>query len=270
MPYADAGSRLWYRRQGRGDPLLWITGFGISAAILEPVADRYVGSFECVVYDPRGAGRSAAPLRPASIATHAGDAVRLLDALGIGAALVYGVSWGGIVAQEVALRFPERVRGLVLGGTPAIGPRAPLPRPGQLGASGLLAAGLTGGWAVGEPRLAGPALFSARFRRDHPRQVRALLELLTVHRPTVHGLAGQWLATLAHDTSLRLRGIRAPTLLLRGADDVLVPPAHVALLADRIPAAELTELPRAGHLYLHERPDEAYEALTDWLARRPG
>jgi pimeloyl-ACP methyl ester carboxylesterase len=115
-------------------------------------------------------------------------------------ALFYGISWGGLVAQEVALRFPERVHGLVLGATPVVGVRAPLPRPGQLLASGLLTAGLLGGWVADDPRLLEPALFSAGFRRDCPERVRELTGLVTARAPAPHGLAGQWLATLAHDT----------------------------------------------------------------------
>src|SRR3712207_544598 len=121
MPYAEAGIRLWYDRRGNGEPLLWLTGFGISTAIIEPLLDDYAPHAECVVFDPRGAGRSAAPLRPVTMAQFAADAVALLDALGIPSAHLYGLSWGGIVAQEVALRFPDRVRSLMLGGAPVVG-----------------------------------------------------------------------------------------------------------------------------------------------------
>jgi len=75
-------TRLHVQREGSGEPLLWITGFAISSEIFSPVIDSYAAEFECVRYDNRGAGRSPAPWRITSIPELAGDAVRLLDALG--------------------------------------------------------------------------------------------------------------------------------------------------------------------------------------------
>ena len=116
----------------QAEPLLWITGFAISSEIFAPVVGAYAGRFSCIRYDNRGSGRSQAPWRLTSIPELAGDAVRLLDALGVDSAHVYGLSMGGMVAQEMAIRFPDRVRALVLGGTshggPRVGPAQPAGR----------------------------------------------------------------------------------------------------------------------------------------------
>src|ERR1700704_3219533 len=88
MPHADIRPKLWYERHGAGDPMLFVTGFGISCAVFEPVLDLYAQRFECVTYDNRYSGRSAAPLRPTSIPELAADAVRLLDALELSSAHV--------------------------------------------------------------------------------------------------------------------------------------------------------------------------------------
>src|SRR3954468_3286593 len=133
MPYCLVnGTRLYYERRGRGEPVLLITGFAISAAVFEPVLRDYTGRFECILYDHRGTGRSPAPARPTSMSQLAADAAGLLDALGVASAHVYGVSMGGMVAQELALRFPHRVRGLVLGSTTPGGPRAARPAAREL------------------------------------------------------------------------------------------------------------------------------------------
>jgi 3-oxoadipate enol-lactonase len=267
MPYAEAGIRLWYDRRGQGEPLLWLTGFGISAAILEPVLDDYADHAECVVFDPRGAGRSAAPLRPVTMAQFAADAVALLDVLGIPSAHVYGLSWGGIVGQELAIRFPARVHSLILGGAPVVGLRAPVPGPRRLAAIGMLGAGNLLGWTVRDTRLLEPLLFSSDFRRDHREEARELLLLLTAHRPAPHGLVWQQLATILDDTASRLGQITVPTLVVRGERDALLPRRHAQMLAERIPAADLVEVPGSGHLYVFERRAESLALVTEWLAR---
>ena len=256
-------TRLHVQRQGSGEPLLWITGFAISSEIFSPVIDSYAAEFDCVRYDNRGAGRSPAPWRITSIPELAGDAVRLMDALGIDSAHVYGLSMGGMVAQEVAIRFPDRVRGLVLGCTTHGGPRAVLPSP-------RVAAALTARGAPAEVRahLVGRALFSEDFRRREPGLVRRYLGLLNAHRTSARGALSHLAASTYHDTRARLGRISAPTLVLHGDHDVLTPPANARLLAGLIPDATLGLVRGAGHAYLLEQPDESHRQFLDWLRAR--
>ena len=256
-------TRLHVQRQGSGEPLLWITGFAISSEIFSPVIDSYAAEFDCVRYDNRGAGRSPAPWRITSIPELAGDAVRLLDALGIDSAHVYGLSMGGMVAQEVAIRFPDRVRGLVLGCTTHGGPRAVLPSP-------RVAAALTARGAPAELRaqLVGRALFSEDFRRREPALVRRYLGLLNAHRTSARGAVSHLAASTYHDTRARLGRIEAPTLVLHGDADVLTPPANARLLAEAVPDATLGLVRGAGHAYLLEQPQESHRLFLDWLQAR--
>ena len=255
-------TRLHVEREGSGEPLLWITGFAISSEIFTPVMSLYTGAFDCIRYDNRGAGRSPAPWRPTSIPELAGDAVRLLDALGLDSAHVYGLSMGGMIAQEMAIRFPDRVRGLVLGGTSHGGPRAVLPSP-------RIAAALTsrGAPAALRAELVGRALFTPEFRAREPELVRSHLAHLGRHRTTGRGLLSHLTASAYHDTRARLGRISAPTLVLHGAQDELTPVANARLLAAAIPDAEL-RLVSAGHAYLLEQPEESARLFAEWLASR--
>jgi len=264
MPHTAGRPSLWYERRGSGAPLLLITGFGISGAVFEPVLDRYAERFSCIVFDNRGSGRSQAPLRPTSMPELAADAVGLLDELGIASAHVYGVSMGGMIAQEVALRFPERVRGLVLGCTSPGGPRAVRPTVRELRAVATAAAGAPR--SPVDSTLAA-VLFSERFRRDEPERAHFLLEHFRRHLPAAQGVAAQLLASVFHDTVSRLDQVQAPTLVLHGERDVMAPLGNAHMLAERIPNAELAIVPGAGHAYALERPDVSFDLFASWYAR---
>jgi len=266
MPFANVnGARLHYERAGSGEPLLLITGFAISAAVFEPVLPSYTGRFEVVTYDNRGSGRSSTPLTPASMPQFAGDAVRLLDVLGIDSAHVYGLSMGGMVAQEMAIRFPDRVRGLVLGGTSPGGPRAVLPAGKELSALGMA---FSGAPKDVRARVVGAAAFSEEFRREHPAKVAELLPYFGKHRGTPVGANFHWWASFFHDTVARLPRIQAPTLVMHGECDSLCPLGNAHILVERIPDAELCVVTGAGHAYLLEQPAESYRLFADWVDRR--
>ena len=256
MPKAEG---LYYERHGSGEPLLLVTGWTISAAVFEPVLDLYTPHFECILFDHRGSARSKGS-PPSSMGALADDAARLLTALRIPRAHVCGVSMGGMVAQELALRHRERVHGLVLGGTTPGGPFSP-----RLGPADLLA--ITRG-GLEERGLRAPLLFSPEFRREQPERVRELVRHFTAHRSSAAAIGAQTLASAGFSTLSRLGRLRAPTLVMHGECDRLVPLAAARLLAARIPDAELAVVPGAGHAYALEAPRESLELLLDWRARR--
>ena len=254
---------LHVEREGSGEPLLWITGFAISSDIFAPVVGDYTASYDCIRYDNRGAGRSHAPWRPTSVPELAGDAVRLLDALGVESAHVYGLSMGGMVAQELAIRFPDRVRALVLGATWHGGPGVALP-------SARVAADFARRTAPREVRaeIVAGILFTDEYRAREPERVREHVLRLAQHPASPQGLLSHGLASTWHDTRARLGQVQAPTLVLHGAQDRLTPVANASVLAERIPDATLVVLPDAGHGYLLQDPAASHQAFDAWMAAR--
>lgn len=267
-------ARLHVEQAGLGEPLLFVTGFAISAAVFEPVLPLYAGRFAVTTYDNRGAGRSSGARPGLSMGQLAADAVGLMDALNIDSAHVYGLSMGGMIAQEIALRFPHRVRALVLGATTPGGPHAALPLRELVALAGQLPGAPSGARA----RALAAALFSPEFRAREPERVRELLTYFARHRAQPVGVAAHWWASFFHDTWARLPGLDRPTLVLHGGADGLAPLASARRLAARIPGAELAVVPGAGHAYLLEKPQESYDLFVDFLdrhgpvqpGRRPG
>jgi 3-oxoadipate enol-lactonase len=266
MSVTTSAPRLFYQDRGKGEPLLLFTGFSISSAVFDPLADSYGQHFRCLTFDYRGTGRSARWSGLLSMAALAADGLRVLDAVGVRSAHVYGVSMGGMVAQEFAIRFPHRVRGLILAGTSPGGPLGARPSPRQVAAVA---------WRVGggtlrrrRPWLA-PALFSEAFAAREPERARELQRYFELHRAPLSASAGQLLASVYHDRARQLDRIRAPTLVLHGELDAISPVANAHQLAAGIPDSELQLIAGAGHVFPLEAPEASLRAVLEWLARRP-
>lgn len=260
------GIDLHYEETGRGEPLLLIMGFGgdhLAWGFQVPaLGERY----RVVSFDNRGAGQSDAPDAPYSTRMLADDAVGLLDALGIARAHVLGVSMGGMIAQEMALSRPARVRSLQLHCTYA--------RPDRH----ILA--LMETWrsvrakATAEEwlRTVAPWLFSPRTFQDRPEFVETIIQtgLASPHPFSLTGFLRQGDAVRGHDALERLPALTCPTLVSAAGDDILVPPRLAREVAAAIPGAELRVIDGAGHCYFWERPDAFNAMCLDFLARHPG
>jgi 3-oxoadipate enol-lactonase len=262
MSLTSKPPRLFFEDRGDGDPLLVICGFGASSAVLDPLADLWSTRFRCITYDHAGTGRSSKRACPVSTAGLAAGAARVLDELEIDAAHVAGLSLGGAIAQELALRFPHRVRGLVLVSTSATGPLSSPPDPRKLAHT----AARVVKESVWRRRLwLAPALFSDGFVEREPDRAEALMRPLTAHPAPPWSLAGQCLAAGLHDRAGDLHRIHTPTLVMHGERDVLVPVANAELLARGIPGAELRIIRGAGHGFPVELAVETFEIVRDWL-----
>jgi 3-oxoadipate enol-lactonase len=249
---------LHYEERGSGRPLLLVPGIPAVADDWGPLAERLSGSRHVVAYDNRGSGRSTVTPGPYSIAGLASDAIALLDFLEIESADVFGMSMGGMIAQEMALSRPQRVDRLVLGCTHC-GLRHS-PRPER--EAGRAFAMETDDWAVRMRALA-PFAFA---RGVDGAMLERFVEKKSADVQEAEGYRAQIAAVLAHDTYDRLGEIRQPTLILTGDDDRVIPAAASEVLHERIPHSLLYVIRGAGHLFFLERPDETVRALETYLA----
>jgi pimeloyl-ACP methyl ester carboxylesterase len=260
MPKLRVGDlETYYEVRGTGPPLLLIMGW---LATLEWWPEKLLCALErrhqVILYDNRGAGRTGDPGGWYSIAQMAGDAAALLDALSIARADILGVSMGGVIAQELALRHPERVGKLVLACTHGGGHRGVMPDRASL-RGGLPV--LLGPW---RPRRRVEYLrFSERLDAGLRREIAA-----RGVRPQLFDWGGlkQGLATLRTDLSIRSTAIRAPTLVLLGERDLLVAPRNSRRLADRIPGARVVSFPGAGHGFFYEEAAAMDRILGEFLS----
>jgi len=258
------GIDIYYDSRGEGEPLLLIAGLGGTRHLWELQVPSFARQYRVVTFDNRGAGDSDKPAESYSIALFADDTAALMDAMGIERAHVYGQSMGGLIAQEFALRHPQKVRCLVLGCTTFGGPHSVLPSP--------QAAALLAGMPNLPPEQAVERVmelfYSPRFRREHAEEARQRIQTYFPLRTPPDAYARQLAACLAFDTYDRLPQIAAPTLVINGAEDALIPAENSRIMAQRIPGAELLLFPEAGHLYFHEMPEEVGAAVADFLRRR--
>ena len=260
--FADiADRRLFYTRQGSGEPLLLIMGMAghhnlWRADFLELLA----ADFDVIAYDHRGVGESTDVPGQFTIAELADDAAALLDAVGWDSAHVFGISMGGMVAQELVLSHPERVRRLALGCTFCGGPRT---NPMAQGPMRMLEA-MNSGVLEKSLRAGFEANLSTTYAADdaHWRQFFDIALSVPVPVPLVMRQAQ---AAFVHDTSTRLPTVTAPTLVLAGTADEMVVYANNEVIASLIPNATMHTLPDVGHLFWWERPDEVASALREHL-----
>jgi 3-oxoadipate enol-lactonase len=257
--------KIAWERHGSGPALLLIHGLGYARWGWQPVLPGLGARFDVILFDNRGIGGSDAPPGPYSVPEMAADAIQVLDECGVERAHVVGTSLGGMVAQEVALTYPERVDRLVLACTTPGGPRAfPMPQV----TVDLITQAATLEPAVALRRFVENAL-SPSTVEEHPEIVERILEhrLATAQAPTAW--AAQAAAGATFDAFHRLGRLAAATLLQTGTEDVVVDPRNTELLYVLIQGARLTTFERCGHLFFWERPEEFVASVTAFLEDHP-
>ncbi|MGK2237463.1 MAG: pimeloyl-ACP methyl ester carboxylesterase [Rhodococcus sp. (in: high G+C Gram-positive bacteria)] len=252
------GYRVSVRQAGEGFPVLLIHGVGCHAGMWAPIEAAWTKQ-RLVSFDPPGLGKSPARVRPTSITALAQLAEALLDELGLGRVDVLGYSLGGTVAQTLARRSPQRVRRLVLVAT----------APGW--------GSVPGRWRS-MMHLYTPLRFLSRsyYKRTigivaggQARTSNAFVERhaaeLLRERPSILRYWSQVLAAGTWSSLSWLNEIKAPTLVVSGGDDPLIPPANGVILASRIPSARMQLFPDDGHLVLFDADSPAIPFIEEFL-----
>jgi pimeloyl-ACP methyl ester carboxylesterase len=255
---------MFYMEAGAGDPIVLVMGFGGDHLAWGLQIPAFAALYRVIAFDNRGVGQTDAPDIPYSTAMMADDTVGLLDALGIDRAHVCGVSMGGMIAQEIALRHPGRVRTLQL--------HATLARPDAY-MKALVEAWRKVRIALGREealRVLALWLFAPCSYEERADFVELVLQnaIANPHPQSLTGYLRQGDAVLGHDTLERLDRVRCPTLVSVADQDVLVPPRFSHAIADRIPGAELKTIADAGHAYMWEKPDVFNAMCLEFVARR--
>jgi 3-oxoadipate enol-lactonase len=259
MPFAEnEGVKIYWEETGQGQPILLIMGLGWTSCMWHRTCDLLEARYRVIIFDNRGVGRSDVPPGPYAIATMAADAAAVLDAAGVRSAHLYGISMGGMIAQEFTLQYPARVKSLVLGCTAAGGPAALQPAPEVLQV--LMRRGMTPQEAL---EAIDPFIYDPGTPREWLGQDRKLrLEWY----PTADGYISQLQGIMAWEAYSRLSEIAVPTLVIHGESDQLIPPGNGKLVADRIPNAKLVMIPRASHIFPTDQPKIADQALLSFLS----
>lgn len=267
MPTAHVNDiDLYYEDHGSGEPLLFISGLSGHVAEIPYLIDTYGKHLRFIAFDGRGCGRSDKPEGEYSIAGYADDAAALLDALDIDSALVYGSSMGGMVAQELVLRHPQRVRGLVLGCTTPGALRGERPTGEtvqQLMRNLTLSGdeGLVAGWRLG---------YSQAYIDTHRDEMIARSRNAGQYSASADFYMRQVVAAAKHDTYDHLHEIACPVMIIHGSEDVMIPVRNAELLKQGIPHAELHILNGLGHGYNLEGQAIADPLVLDFARRHGG
>lgn len=257
---------MYHEEHGAGFPLLLINGLGGDHVEWLRQVPEFSRSFRTIAFDNRGAGDSEAPPGPYSTAQMADDAAALMSAISVERAHVIGVSLGGMIAQELALRHAERVSRLVLACTSPGGEGSARPSSAALAAF----ARSPGGDREAELRRTIPFLYTERFRRERPGEIDAFVARRLSRPASPEGHAAQMAAAVGHSAWERLGDIAAPTLVITGSDDRLAPPVNSERIAQRIPGAKLMVLPCGPHRLFAEDPEAFNREVLAFLSQEQG
>jgi pimeloyl-ACP methyl ester carboxylesterase len=246
------GIEIYYEIGGQGPRLLFLNGSGATLESAAPFIDRLRQDFELAAHDQRGLGRTGAPDGPYTMADYAADAAAMLTHLGWETSRVIGVSFGGMVAQELAVTWPDRMERLALLCT----------SPGGEGGASYALHELEG-LPADDRTAATVRLLDRRFTPEwlatHPVD-QAIVARLSDRGP---GSAGQLEARRHHDVWGRLPAITCPTFVGCGRYDSIAPVTNSEAIVQRIPHAEL-HVYEGGHLFFVQDP-AAFPAVIDFL-----
>lgn len=264
MPFLKLGNvEIHYEVYGSGEPLVLVPGFAAGAWIWAKQIAQLSAKFRVVTFDPRGIGQSTFDAEPSTMRLLADDTDALLQLLEIDHAHILGVSFGGFVAQEFALAYPDATRTLSLCCTSFGGPNHVPP------SMDIMTAVLTPHGFNTEARVRRNLLpaFSPDFARNHPDEVEEVIRLRLANPVAEDAYRAQLKAGLGFDAESRVGTIQAPTLVLSGDADAIVPAQNSRNLAAKIPGATLRLVEGGSHLFFIEQPDQFNQRVIEFLSQ---
>jgi pimeloyl-ACP methyl ester carboxylesterase len=268
MPRAHTnGIDLFYKVQGHGEPLFMIMGLGGGRGAWFFQTRSFRRYFTLITFDSRGIGKSDKAEKPYTIRTMADDTVGLMDYLEIDKAHILGMSMGGIVAQEIAINYPDRVGKLILAATTPGEDENGDSHPEIVTRLGLAKEGSTD---IDYSRLDSNTLLNSLNQLAFNRKLYRwfIVPFAKVYMKRIGGSEGpmrQFKAAVEHSTVDRLHMIQAPTLVITGADDRLVPPHHSEVLASMISGARLVKIKGGSHTLIVEQRGAFNRVVLDFL-----
>ena len=261
MPFVEnQGAKIYWDEQGQGPPVLLIMGLGYTSCMWHRARPALAQRYRTVAFGNRGVGLSDVPPGPYSIAAMAADAAAVLDAADIARTHVFGVSMGGMIAQEFTLQYTARARSLILGCTSPGGTSAIRAESKVIDI--LLLRDMT-------PEQARTAILPYIY--DASTQQALIDEDVNLRRnwlPSPEGYTAQLQAIRAWEAYSRIAQITAPTLIIHGRSDGLIPTGNSELIASRIPGAKLVLLEHASHMFLTDQPIAAMNEILAFLSAR--
>jgi pimeloyl-ACP methyl ester carboxylesterase len=249
------GVVLAFVRRGSGPPLVLMHGNEADHSMFDALVDRLSHDFTVYAYDQRDCGLTENPAAPYRLADLGDDAAALIDGLGLGRAHVYGSSLGGLVAQSLAARHPDRIERLVLGSTWPAGLQPIDFNPQTLRRLSALSADP----AVNASQIA-QLFFPASFVRERP-------AIVSLFRPNGRSqeMRSRRGAVLREPEMVDLSRFPRPVLVLSGKNDEIIPSSVTIAIADRVSQAEIVELEGIGHIPAIQDPDRVARILAGFL-----
>lgn len=268
------GLEMYYEEHGSGDPLLLIMGLAADSRAWMFQLPAFSERYHTIVFDNRGVGRTSKPAGPYTIHEMADDTAALLDTIKQPRVHVVGVSMGGMIAQELVLRHPQKVRSLVLACTYPE-PDADIERQrqfsvtalgGTISADGNVQIDLTTVNPLMFFQTLLPTVFNPEFIQTELPKLMQIFSGALEFGFSLEAILAQVSAVTSHKATERLHQIKVPTMVITGDADRLIPPANSDILAREIPNARLVKIPGGSHGFNFETPDVFNREVLGFLA----
>lgn len=254
---------MYYEIHGEGSPLVMIMGLSANTdwwtpELIESLADE----FQVIIFDNRGAGKTNNPDRDFSIRTLADDTIGLMDALNVDEFFLFGISMGGMIAQEIAINYPERVEKLILAATNCGGSKQVLPdqevldilsRPRENVPPEKIINGTI------------PLLYTEDFIENNPEFIEKHAQALLKSPISAESFERQIKAIMGFNTHLKLKKISSPTLIIHGKKDVIIPYENSEILNKKIPNSKVILLEESGHSLFQPDPGTVVNHIKNFL-----